>query len=104
MGHPAPDPDCSRGVYDLKPGGPLPLYARRGVTVAGTDELAGRVIEATRGYRAEHARIVGPLQLSSVRCDEAGSEIAFDALTIGARLELRYGITIDLRGGSDEHW
>lgn len=104
MGHPAPDPDCSCGVYALKPGVPLPLYALRGVTVAGTVELSGRVIEATRGYRAEHARIVGPLQLSSVRCDEAVSEIAFDALTIGARLELRYGITIDLRGGSDEHW
>jgi hypothetical protein len=104
MGHLAPDPDCSCGIYALKPGVPLPYYALRRVTVEGTVELSGRVIEATRGYRAEHARILGPLRLRRVGFDEALPEIAFDALTIGARLELRYGITIDLRGGSDEHW
>jgi hypothetical protein len=91
-------------LVGLTGGLPNIIHALRGVTVEGNVELSGLVIEALRGYRAEHARIVGPLRLSSVGFDEALPEAALDALTIGARLELRYGISIDVRGGSDEHW
>ena len=34
----------------------------------GAVELSGRVLEGERGFRAEHARIVGPLEIALRQC------------------------------------
>ncbi len=68
--HSAPDEDCTCGLYAAKdidlalilaagvltstsPGDSMPATA-----IVGKVELAGKVIEHDRGYRAEHARVV----------------------------------------------
>lgn len=65
--HPVPDLACTCGVYAHKLYQPRPAVFRAGVYVAGPVALSGRVIEGTRGYRAERGRIVGPLDLG-VHC------------------------------------
>jgi hypothetical protein len=61
--HPVPDLACTCGVYAHKLYQPRPAVFRAGVYAAGPVALSGRVIEGTRGYRAERGRIAGPLEL-----------------------------------------
>ncbi len=48
------------GIYALKRAG-WPVPRHRSPLVAGRVALSGTVIEGSRGYRAQHAEIVGPL-------------------------------------------
>lgn len=60
--HSPPEVGCTCGIYALKEedrAGPRPA----GVWAEGHVRLWGRVIEGSRGYRAQHARIEGPLRL-----------------------------------------
>lgn len=62
---------CRCGIYALKkldPPGPGLI----GVLVEGRVSMSGRVLEAERGYRAQQARIVGPLRLV-LRCSHNGA-------------------------------
>ena len=58
--HPAPDLDCRCGIYAMKsPEGTN--WAEVGVWAEGPVRLWGRVLQGTKGYRADRARILGPL-------------------------------------------
>lgn len=61
--HPVPSPGCTCGVYAVKSVDLVPDYARVGVWAVGTVSLSGRVLEATRGYRAARAVVRGALLL-----------------------------------------
>lgn len=62
----APEPGCTCGIYaekaDLAGQGTFPRLTRL-PQASGPVELSGMVIEGTRGYRAQHAQILGPLEL-----------------------------------------
>ena len=63
---PPPEPECTCGIYAEKVDATTPTDIPRlegRPTVGGFVELSGIVIEATRGYRAREAVIVGPLEL-----------------------------------------
>lgn len=62
---PAPDPHCRCGIYALKVGviPSTPPRLAGSPRVAGFVELTGMVIEGDRGFRAEQATLVGPLDL-----------------------------------------
>ena len=60
---PAPDLDCLCGIYALKRS-MWPPPRHRAPLASGVVALTGRVIEATRGYRAERATIDGPLRVA----------------------------------------
>lgn len=83
---PPPHPDCDCGIYALKaqltPGDVL----TDGPHIVGSVELTGVVLEGSRGYRAQEARIVGPLELQA-NCDVCG-----DAPVAFADLGLHYGL------------
>ncbi len=70
-GHRVPDLDCTCGIYALKD---LSLWRRLlgpGLIAHGPVALSGRVIEGERGFRAERARIIGPLRIG-VYCRSGG--------------------------------
>jgi hypothetical protein len=120
-----PQVDCQCGVYAVRDEALLRDYPRLPVRVVGAVALSGVVIEATRGYRAEHARIVGPLRLRMAcwggpgagSCREpvvgvgggpgellplckghgggGGRPVEQVASRLAARLELRYGVTVE---------
>lgn len=62
-----PSPDCSCGIYatdDPRSGWLQRRYLRDSVLVNGFVQLSGRVMQEGPVYRAEEARIVGPLTIS----------------------------------------
>lgn len=65
---PVPGEDCACGIYALKDRDAL--ESRAGVIVSGRIEMRGRVLEGEFGFRASHARVLGPLSIEA-RCDEA---------------------------------
>ena len=93
VAHLAPDESCSCGFYAMKELHPhlvqLVAFARRaeltprsqGTFVLGRVELAGKVIEHAKGYRAEHARIAELIPLR-------GTERAVESIArrVGVRL------------------
>jgi hypothetical protein len=81
----------------------VPTYAVAGVSVIGEVELSGWVIELTLGYRAERARIVGPLQLI-LSCDggDRGAPCAGRVVAVSAGLtELRAQCKRHMRKGAE---
>jgi hypothetical protein len=111
--HVAPELDCTCGIYAVKQESAIPGPSTWGWWVSGRLWLSGKVIETERGYRAERARIAGPLALhrspelvGSAVADgsavdrfgirEGGVDVAGRA--IAARLELRYGVTVTWEG------
>lgn len=76
VGHEAPAPvlECVCGVYALKRS-TWPTPRHRAPLAAGSVELTGRVIEASRGYRAEHAEITGTVRIDLVCAGEIGGEL-----------------------------
>ena len=75
QGHAAPANQCSCGVYAVAP---IPELLRHAVpfergdgvgALMGRVELAGKVIEHERGYRAERARIVGLVPIEGATRD-----------------------------------
>lgn len=67
MLHDEPPPvlECTCGIYALKRAGWL-VPRHRSPLVAGRIALTGKVIEGSRGYRAQRAEIVGPLRVTLV--------------------------------------
>ena len=60
-----PDPACTCGIYARKEQlTDPPRVWRRHPQVSGFVELSGRIIETEDAYRAQRARIVGPLRLT----------------------------------------
>ena len=57
--------DCTCGIYALKQR--PDMEAEAGVWVVGEVALWGRVLEGSKGYRAEHAQVLGPLAVE-MRC------------------------------------
>jgi hypothetical protein len=71
---PAPDPACDCGIYSRRPDRSDDLWVTRidGLPrVGGFVEMSGIVIEGSKGYRAQWARIVGPLEVW-VPCGDCG--------------------------------
>lgn len=54
---PVPGQECSCGIYATTDLDVIDGYLRRDSPVLGVVELGGRVIPATQGYRAAHARV-----------------------------------------------
>lgn len=75
-GHPAPDPDCTCGLYAARDPADVGGIGY-GVTVLGCVALWGTVIEGERGWRAGAGRPVvlfcGPALAEPVRAELAGS-------------------------------
>jgi hypothetical protein len=65
--HPVvPDPDCYCGIYGSAAPDPRwerPFGGRGSPVVNGFIELSGRIIEQDGVYRAQHATVLGPLQI-----------------------------------------
>lgn len=70
VGHasPPPHPACDCGIYALKPQLTIGDVLGAGPHIVGSVEMSGMVLEGTRGYRGQQARIVGPLELRA-DCD-----------------------------------
>lgn len=80
---PVPHPPCSCGIYARRSDGSDDLWVTRIAHMphaGGFIEMSGRVIEGSKGYRAQWARIVGPLEVW-VPCAECGH----DAATVATR-------------------
>ena len=60
--------DCTCGVYALKER--PEMKGESGVWVIGEVALWGRVLEGSKGYRAEHAQVLGPLTVE-MSCSHA---------------------------------
>jgi hypothetical protein len=80
--HSAPDKDCTCGVYALTTirqvfGFGLPYESGDGDGALGRVELAGKIIEHEKGYRAERARIAELVPIEGT---------TRDAMRIGRRL------------------
>jgi hypothetical protein len=58
---PVPSPDCTCGVYATTDLEVINLYLSRDAPVLGIVELGGRLIPASNGYRAAHARVAAIL-------------------------------------------
>lgn len=123
-----PDLSCSCGIYALKEP-LMPMYAAGGVWAAGQVALSGKVLEGRRGYRAEQAEIVGTIRVAAacdhrrtrgpcagrvvMAATPAGYQAAcrghrhlleeafavIDLMQLQARLELRYGVEVDITTG-----
>ncbi len=61
--HTAPSLDCRCGIYALRDPGGVDWPLDAGLCVEGAVELSGTVLEGERGFRAQRARIVGPLEV-----------------------------------------
>ena len=101
-GHSPPVEDCTCGIYAVKTGIDVSAYARQRSWVSGPVALSGKVIEGEIGYRAARARILGPLTLHRspelVGVESGSLPDASDGASIAARLELRYGVTVNVEG------
>lgn len=78
---PAPDPACSCGIYARRANQPDDLWVSQIAHLplaGGFIEMSGTVIEGSKGYRAERARIVGPLEVW-VHCSECGEPASYVA-------------------------
>ena len=105
--HDAPGESCSCGFYAMKELHPhlvrLVAYARRaeltprsqGTFVLGRVELAGKVIEHARGYRAERARIA---ELIPLRGTERAVESIARRVGVGVASPVRPTRRLDLPG------
>ena len=65
-----PDPDCTCGLYATRAaleGPPTALVPRGLPVVTGFVELSGHILEGRSNFRAQHARIIGPVHLSAGR-------------------------------------
>jgi hypothetical protein len=76
QGHPEPAPavECVCGVYALKRA-MWPAPRHRAPIASGMIALSGRVIEGSRGFRAEHAELAGPLRIDLVCAGEVEGEL-----------------------------
>jgi hypothetical protein len=64
--HTAPSLDCRCGIYALRDPGGVDWPLDAALCVEGAVELSGTVLEGERGFRAQRARVVGPLELRTV--------------------------------------
>jgi hypothetical protein len=90
--------DCSCGIYALAAPGDATGVGHP-MVATGRVLLAGRVIEGRRGFRAERARIAGPLSVT-LRCAHARcvDEPVFAAEVLGApRPVCLYHLTLEPR-------
>jgi hypothetical protein len=107
VAHDAPGESCSCGFYAMKELHPhlvrLVAYARRaeltprsqGTFVLGRVELAGKVIEHARGYRAERARIA---ELIPLRGTERAVESIARRVGVGVGSPVKPTRRLDLPG------
>lgn len=107
VAHVAPDESCSCGFYAMKDLHPhlvqLVAFARRaeltprsqGTFVLGRVDLAGKVIEHARGYRAERARIA---ELIPLRGTERAVESIARRVGVGVGSPVRPNRKLDLPG------
>ena len=64
--HTAPSLDCRCGIYALRDPAGVDWPLDAALCVEGAVELFGTVLEGERGFRAQRARIVGPLEVRTV--------------------------------------
>jgi hypothetical protein len=64
--HTAPSLDCRCGIYALRDPSGVDWPLDAALCVEGAVELSGTVLEGERGFRAQRAKIVGPLELRTV--------------------------------------
>ena len=108
--HTAPSLDCRCGIYALRDprGVDWPLDAA--LCVEGAVELSGTVLEGERGFRAQRARIVGPLEVANrvrARFEAEGGARALPRASEGRRHQVgsvRAGMRAARRDPSGGEW